>query len=139
MENFQLLLCFEFVWTLCSFQDLYFSSNLKISTCDLRNLFNLLLNSKIINFVKDKQQSTFVGYFFVILMFSCAFMQTICNNNVQTRLLMVSSRVSSACMGLIYRKVSFSHNSSQLSLFFYNFLNQGYGVIIISKTTINNW
>ena len=63
--------------------------------------------SKIINFIKDKNQSTFIGFFFVILMFLCALIQTICNNNVQARLLMVSSRVSSACMGLIYRKVCF--------------------------------
>ena len=62
--------------------------------------------SKIINFIIDKNQSTIIGYLFAILMFISSLIKTLCSNNFIQRVFFVSSRVSTACMGLIYKKVN---------------------------------
>jgi hypothetical protein len=77
--------------------------------------------SKIIDFIKDKDQSVFIGYLFSILMFLSSIIQVFFINNFMHRIFVISMRVSSACMILVYKKVIMSPKNLKL-LKFYVFL-----------------
>jgi uncharacterized membrane protein len=118
----------SFAWTLCCvfggkfiggallkvFQDLLQFTGpifLKYS-----NIFSIIVSlvfgkiasfllSLIINFIKEKDQSNIVGYFYVVLMLACHSLQTLFLQHYFHRMFIVGARVRTACMNLIYKKV----------------------------------
>jgi ATP-binding cassette, subfamily C (CFTR/MRP), member 1 len=63
-----------------------------------------LIYSALINFTKDKSQPAILGYFYTVLIYVSALIQTVLFNHYAHRMFIVGSRVRTGLMGLIYKK-----------------------------------
>jgi len=81
---------------------------IKLTVCVFFLLFsflNVLKNSVLISFVKDKDAPTWWGFLIAALMFACAVLQTLILHQHFQYCFVTGMRLRTGIIGVIYRKV----------------------------------
>ena len=60
--------------------------------------------SKLITFIKDKEQNIQIGIFYAILLFLCSLIQSFVLQHYFHRMFVVGARIRTAIMNIVYRK-----------------------------------